>query len=169
MTPGPQPPKGSSPLSRGIQWADQDGELGPRIIPALAGNTVWSDIKSPFIRDHPRSRGEYSSIILPLSSVSGSSPLSRGIPPCFLQPSGCGRIIPALAGNTGCGVVFRHPDGDHPRSRGEYQYSDEMLEDFAGSSPLSRGIPRVGQPCRAQLRIIPALAGNTPGGWRRAG
>ena len=51
---------------------------------------------------------------------------------------------------------------DHPRSRGEYSrcgIADQMLD---GSSPLSRGIRCRDQETRHRLRIIPALAGNTP-------
>ena len=91
--------------------------------------------------DHPRSRGEYGVWILIPPTRSGSSPLSRGIHPCFF-----GRSETAV---------------DHPRSRGEYLSSMSGASSWSGSSPLSRGI-RVQIDVRPLGRgIIPALAGNT--------
>ena len=111
------------------------------IIPALAGNTPIPSMRNSSTPDHPRSRGEYRCESLLFLPVEGSSPLSRGIRGRGERQDGAVGIIPALAGNTGGGVVFRHPHGDHPRSRGEYQR----------------------RPRRRQRRrgIIPALAGNT--------
>ena len=152
---------GSSPLSRGIHVTDYDFIRARRIIPALAGNTGAASRDQAKAWDHPRSRGEYPRCYRTSDHSAGSSPLSRGIR-LFIPPGRVrNRIIPALAGNTGCGVVFRHPHGDHPRSRGEYSPSTTPTYRSWGSSPLSRGIrswccfPSVG------LGIIPALAGNT--------
>ena len=53
--------RGSSPLSRGILPSFLTQLGSPRIIPALAGNTIRGAhtlLRSP---DHPRSRGEYAS------------------------------------------------------------------------------------------------------------
>ena len=91
----------------------------------------------------------------------GSSPLSRGIhrlPPQRLRHP---RIIPALAGNTRLCRDTRHHRRDHPRSRGEYKPTGCDRQPFAGSSPLSRGIPLQLHQALANTRIIPALAGNT--------
>ena len=73
------------------------------------------------------------------------------------------RIIPALAGNTLVESNLSYTDMDHPRSRGEYSFSNPMGLHENGSSPLSRGIPICPtiRPCG--MRIIPALAGNTAG------
>ena len=72
-----------------------------------------------------------------------------------------GWIIPALAGNTAAtGLVVGH-DGDHPRSRGEYNIHQVACETAAGSSPLSRGIPSCAGSFVLGRGIIPALAGNT--------
>ena len=92
----------------------------------------------------------------------GSSPVSRGIP-LTRNPKSCyGRIIPALAGNTEAPHPFDPHSTDHPRSRGEY--SIDVLPDYVlrGSSPLSRRIQDAGDPGGQEVRIIPALAGNTP-------
>ena len=91
---------GSSPLSRGIHSIFSNSTISPRIIPALAGNTATLLGMWTVQRDHPRSRGEYFLFLCSIASLSGSSPLSRGIPCrvrfCVSSP----RIIPALAGNT---------------------------------------------------------------------
>ena len=50
---------GSSPLSRGIPPGPLTCTATPRIIPALAGNTIRSQLKLMADWDHPRSRGEY--------------------------------------------------------------------------------------------------------------
>ncbi len=93
--------RGSSPLARGTRSNGDRGELGNRIIPARAGNTIRL-APSPSIRsDHPRSRGEHEAVGLDLS--------------------GGRRIIPARAGNTRSGCCAAGVQPDHPRSRGEHQ------------------------------------------------
>ena len=92
--------EGSSPLSRGIRSRRGSNMLGSGIIPALAGNTPAMTLFSRPSQDHPRSRGEYRTMVEDVCRGNGSSPLSRGI----LQLRDYGRagerIIPALAGNT---------------------------------------------------------------------
>ena len=113
---------GSSPLSRGIPLEARLATAGPRIIPALAGNTVAAGRRPTTTGDHPRSRGEYG--ISPSSSLLmvGSSPLSRGIPTLTWEPDATWRIIPALAGNTTGMCSTTCQTWDHPRSRGEYPF-----------------------------------------------
>ena len=131
---------GSSPLSRGIPDRVPRRKRRLRIIPALAGNTWAPRCPGSSTTDHPRSRGEYRMRDLFTDERNGSSPLSRGIRvPNRRTPTPL-RIIPALAGNTSLWVGCWWPQGDHPRSRGEY---DPVLPRGAarlGSSPLSRGI-----------------------------
>ena len=153
--------QGSSPLSRGILPQSHWQNEHRRIIPALAGNTMYTLPSCSCTWDHPRSRGEYRFATCAAVIATGSSPLSRGI----LRPSAgrreVRRIIPALAGNTTpCQSVEATPS-DHPRSRGEYCTCSQVSALAMGSSPLSRGIrarPATGSGSR---RIIPALAGNT--------
>ena len=160
---------GSSPLSRGIPADPASGPCPCRIIPALAGNTVpqrfilWKD------GDHPRSRGEYDPPARMLRRRSGSSPLSRGILVVLGLQRQQRRIIPALAGNTRSYVACCRRTGDHPRSRGEYEFNQVWRNAMTGSSPLSRGIQPRGRGATTFPRIIPALAGNTFAGVRRRG
>ena len=153
---------GSSPLSRGILSGDGVAVLYRGIIPALAGNTAPAVVAAALRQDHPRSRGEYPCAFTNSLTLSGSSPLSRGI---RTRPRGVApvrRIIPALAGNTApiCGSRARITD--HPRSRGEYEKGCVRYLPDEGSSPLSRGILCCCLVLCVSPRIIPALAGNTP-------
>ena len=91
----------------------------------------------------------------------GSSPLSRGIQVAADVDLVGDRIIPALAGNTGCLDAAAQWHGDHPRSRGEYSISPALISSATGSSPLSRGIHGSTFLFWAGVGIIPALAGNT--------
>ena len=50
------------------------------------------------------------------------------------------RIIPARAGFTLPMKVADVARADHPRSRGVYLLSHFVCSDFAGSSPLARGL-----------------------------
>ena len=100
-----------------------------------------------------------------MKAKGGSSPLSRGIRWTCQLLSCVNGIIPALAGNTGVSHVSQGVERDHPRSRGEYTAGVSSHTISAGSSPLSRGI-RSGL-CNPPHHggIIPALAGNTGGGY----
>ena len=111
---------GSSPLSRGIPNPRGYCHSHPRIIPALAGNTARRRRRGRVEGDHPRSRGEYSTLVSSSANLAGSSPLSRGIPSFQEWKRSSPRIIPALAGTTATS-----PTGCAPGY---------------GSSPLSRGI-----------------------------
>ena len=152
---------GSSPLSRGIPITSPVTPTTFRIIPALAGNTLRKEPDNRRIRDHPRSRGEYPRGGLMPYSMLGSSPLSRGIRSraCWFAP--VRGIIPALAGNTVAHSDGFATEGDHPRSRGEYNKRQVAAFDTHGSSPLSRGLLTETPVPHRQVRIIPALAGNT--------
>ena len=113
------------------------------------------------VRDHPRSRGEYTATWSTVFTRTGSSPLSRGIRIVLLPIAKAVGIIPALAGNTGQEAVEGHSHRDHPRSRGEYVDFQAETRPGHGSSPLSRGILVQRFSMGRQSRIIPALAGNT--------
>ena len=92
----------------------------------------------------------------------GSSPLTRGKHRRRRPHSAARGLIPAHAGKTpaprsGCGMAWAHP-----RSRGENCWFRLTSSPRAGSSPLTRGKPRLHAPPLPQLRLIPAHAGKTP-------
>ena len=70
---------GSSPLARGLRGFRLHGARRCRIIPARAGFTESPGLSVMPLVDHPRSRGVYPVNQLKTLSLSGSSPLARGL------------------------------------------------------------------------------------------
>ena len=152
---------GSSPLARGLLTRRLYEEALDGIIPARAGFTRPHDRRGTGPGDHPRSRGVY---VLPFSEGQGepgSSPLARGLPASTVTPCTLTRIIPARAGFTLARVHKMAGTLDHPRSRGVYPAADPARRECGGSSPLARGLHRVGGARRVRPGIIPARAGFT--------
>ena len=91
---------GSSPRVRGIRFQEAALELGLRIIPACAGNTLATDRPLLLIKDHPRVCGEYTIETAEGKYQKESSPRVRGILSKVFSDAYGVRIIPACAGNT---------------------------------------------------------------------
>ena len=136
------PPRGSSPLARGLQPCVTVVVVVRRIIPARAGFTTPRSPASPTSSDHPRSRGVYAPSWSASREPMGSSPLARGLP----------------GATRSC--TFTPPD--HPRSRGVYTSTARAETAPRGSSPLARGLPLACEETIGIVRIIPARAGFTP-------
>ena len=154
-------PGGSSPHTRGLHV---EGEVrGERkgIIPAHAGFTLTAARASESVRDHPRTRGVYRSTQKVLAAYDGSSPHTRGLPRRKTRPWHIHGIIPAHAGFTCAILALTLNSGDHPRTRGVYAVQDRVAHWIAGSSPHTRGLPRLAQLEEEAGRIIPAHAGFT--------
>ena len=92
--------RGSSPRMRGTREFDRlrDGCVG--IIPAYAGNTLWTSVTPTLIEDHPRVCGEHIVWVCHASSYLGSSPRMRGTHRLKRRRIVIIGIIPAYAGNT---------------------------------------------------------------------
>ncbi len=151
---------GSSPHARGTRGNLGPQRLGVRIIPACAGNAVN---RVPSIRgrsDHPRMRGERCAWRHMWRSGGGSSPHARGTRCRRRAPLPPARIIPACAGNARCLPPSPPPTSDHPRMRGERSITTPNRATRAGSSPHARGTRNRRLRRGADLRIIPACAGN---------
>ena len=115
--------EGSSPLARGLRAYSQWSRGILWIIPARAGFTLRIWLFSLPRRDHPRSRGVYTTGLRRFLLMTGSSPLARGL---LIQGKARTRepgIIPARAGFTGIVLTFATSFQDHPRSRGVYALS----------------------------------------------
>ena len=112
--------EGSSPLARGLRNSTGCHLHFEGIIPARAGFTSRCAPRTCWPWDHPRSRGVYSERRSAVTSLSGSSPLARGLRQRLGGVPLDDGIIPARAGFT----RVRPRDGpspwDHPRSRGVY-------------------------------------------------
>ena len=152
---------GSSPLARGLPPTGPPGRAGRGIIPARAGFTRGPSRRPATARDHPRSRGVYRTSKGRSMSMSGSSPLARGLPPRLRGDRRDCRIIPARAGFTRSRGRWKAARADHPRSRGVYGASGGLVLTFRGSSPLARGLHATTASLSAKTRIIPARAGFT--------
>ena len=158
---------GSSPLARGLRTAIRVAAVIDGIIPARAGFTFKPGGLTAAQRDHPRSRGVYSSPQDPTSPHTGSSPLARGLLTHPLERTLRARIIPARAGFTTVWFEINRPVGDHPRSRGVYYSGQGANARAGGSSPLARGLLLVYGGFGDFSGIIPARAGFTAAGVSR--
>ena len=92
----------------------------------------------------------------------GSSPLARGTHAVVVAEVGGVGLIPARAGNTPNGTLWKYSTRAHPRSRGGHPSTKAKLYDVSGSSPLARGTLEARGRCAGRLGLIPARAGNTP-------
>ena len=81
-----------------------------------------------------------------------------------MQELGEFRIIPAYAGSTASEAVDSILSSDHPRLRGEHSAVRIHIGRECGSSPPTRGAPRLHRRLRLRARIIPAYAGSTARG-----
>ena len=159
--PEPSSPSGSSPLARGLRRHNQIQTNARRIIPARAGFTSRSKWLVLSRRDHPRSRGVYSLIPCHAATMPGSSPLARGLRHARQRRRRDRRIIPARAGFTRSRPVRSSGPRDHPRSRGVYSASWNLMSALLGSSPLARGLLTADSVNGTTGGIIPARAGFT--------
>ena len=71
-------------------------------------------------RDHPRLRGEHSTVVLSIHFNYGSPPPTRGTLKNVGTDGNEHGITPAYAGNTGFSPVIVATKADHPRLRGEH-------------------------------------------------
>ena len=110
---------------------------------------------------HPRSRGENRSYGRYRRGGGGSSPLTRGKPATYQVTAKLGGLIPAHAGKTSSGSRPPAPPRAHPRSRGENYERKTGQPITSGSSPLTRGKPRVRYLILLRIGLIPAHAGKT--------
>ena len=152
---------GSSPLARGLPPRRRPRRLPEGIIPARAGFTPRSSTTTRAPRDHPRSRGVYGFPVRRIERECGSSPLARGLRSGPSPQDGGHGIIPARAGFTQRQAPNPRPGGDHPRSRGVYDWERPIVGDAPGSSPLARGLHQRDRRDGVEGGIIPARAGFT--------
>ncbi len=112
-------------------------------------------------RDHPRIRGEHSTVYQATHLPMGSSPHTRGALGTTAIRANASRIIPAYAGSTQFVHSFRYVVEDHPRIRGEHVLDSLSNAIPIGSSPHTRGAQAFQLDGRLTWGIIPAYAGST--------
>ena len=152
---------GSSPHTRGALGVEVIRGRERGIIPAYAGSTHLLDRHGLITWDHPRIRGEHSTVYEPLNTVLGSSPHTRGARSGRPAQGHAARIIPAYAGSTACRLMGREARRDHPRIRGEHADESHAAQDVQGSSPHTRGALHAPEGEGGGVGIIPAYAGST--------
>ena len=156
--------RGLSPLTRGKPGRTPVRSTPAGLIPAHAGKTNSAGLYPISLPAHPSSRGENSyeaSVTFPRP---GSSQLTREKRSVTVPVNITARLIPAHAGKTRWSAPKHPPNSAHPRSRGENVVICLPPSDTAGSSPLTRGKPRLLQAVGLLRRLIPSHAGKTVGG-----
>ena len=152
---------GSSPRGRGTLQLVARETAFVRFIPARAGNTPRSPMRSRAPSVYPRAGGEHQARDHDGSPDSGSSPRGRGTLLTHCAGFFAQRFIPARAGNTSFAPATMNPWSVHPRAGGEHLSLNCSFTAAIGSSPRGRGTRGArGQRERAG-RFIPARAGNT--------
>ena len=139
---------GSSPRVRGTPVGVPPAISLPRFIPACAGNSRRLPLPPSDPSVHPRVCGELRASSSTTKSFAGSSPRVRG-------------TRSAVSGAIGSRPV-------HPRVCGELRPGQAATRSASGSSPRVRGTPRRIRPGISRGRFIPACAGNSRTGSRRA-
>ncbi len=152
---------GSSPRMRGKLFRPNYGDGILRIIPAHAGQTVHRGMLSVVPSDHPRACGANRYAFTLHCLARGSSPRMRGKLLDDVELSAHLRIIPAHAGQTRSPPARSSSATDHPRACGANSIQRRAIHSQRGSSPRMRGKlpPQTNED--AQVRIIPAHAGQT--------
>ena len=126
-----------------------------------AGKSSCAAFARAVAEDHPRTRGEKTGFCSASKVIIGSPPLTRGKVEHDLRSRLCRGITPAHAGKRFF-CEFRHHFGeDHPRTRGEKEYSNQIDAFGAGSPPHTRGKVCQVDLCRDCFGITPAHAGKS--------
>ena len=130
---------GSSPHGRGTASCKLILTIYLRFIPARAGNRESIRFERPFLAVHPRTGGEQRVRAVFLVSALGSSPHGRGTDVFSSISRYCSRFIPARAGNSASFLELSSVSSVHPRTGGEQDLVDLILDELNGSSPHGRG------------------------------
>ena len=163
------PVEGLSPRVRGNPVLGDDGEADDGSIPACAGEPRPSGSSGAPPQVYPRVCGgtpaaSFASVIAP-----GLSPRVRGNPRSAAARSRACGSIPACAGEPTCATPTSSGSGVYPRVCGGTGAAVVATEPPAGLSPRVRGNRRGRGGTRAQVRSIPACAGEPPRARSMAG
>ena len=152
-------PLGSPPHMRGKVERCILSAVPTGITPAHAGKStlaVWANVND---KDHPRTCGEKSLILVNGGAVMGSPPHMRGkVGLCRGRKRGRG-ITPAHAGKSTSPLPPRQGGKDHPRTCGEKFLQKRFKRRVKGSPPHMRGKGKSGRSGSTGARITPAHAG----------
>ncbi len=152
---------GPPPHARGAPLMPQLRLLGRGTTPARARTTGPSRSPGSRGRDHPRTRGDHTALVVEALRREGPPPHARG-PPLEGVPSGTEHgATPARAGTTVLPGSAAGGPWDHPRTRGEHKGMPETFSGLEGPPPHARGAPRAGDPPAGRPGTTPARVGST--------
>ena len=152
---------GSPPHARGRLNRWLGGMPKDWITPACAGKTFVNWVSDCTVPDHPRMRGEDLCLMLFRMPRAGSPPHARGRRAVEHDRRVDGGITPACAGKTFRTTAPPPAAPDHPRMRGEDEYTLLNSTMGAGSPPHARGRHPRRRTGERHGRITPACAGKT--------
>ena len=132
---------GLSPRVRGNRWAAEEGRLYMGSIPACAGEPDAEHLRRIRQRVYPRVCGGTGHSIPRRNQGTGLSPRVRGNLAGRGGDAGCGRSIPACAGEPARGRVFNRQPGVYPRVCGGTCWGYRLTCSRGGLSPRVRGNP----------------------------
>ena len=130
---------GSPPPTRGTRDLAKLLRQNGGITPAYAGNTPCQYFILQDVEDHPRLRGEHKAENLYRQAWRGSPPPTRGTLYKGISANNYNGITPAYAGNTTLSGHSSSSSEDHPRLRGEHQFTNKTDLYLQGSPPPTRG------------------------------
>ena len=130
---------GSPPHARGAVNDPVQIHVVERITPACAGSSQITNALVTLGKDHPRMRGEQSTVIRTIIRGGRSPPHARGAVRCGITYWGSFGITPACAGSSNVALTDSAEIWDHPRMRGEQSGWRKSSEAAKGSPPHTRG------------------------------
>ena len=146
---------GTPPRARGRLTARDDINARRGNTPACAGKTCSAVCRFAGAWEHPRVRGEDSSLDIAQLPLLGTPPRARGRLLWWAGLTPSGGNTPACAGKTARVCHIRRSIREHPRVRGEDQWKSQQAQDTAGTPPRARGRP-------LSTRVAVTSTGNTP-------
>ena len=151
--------EGLSPRVRGNPRNAKGAPVGPRSIPACAGEPRRSSAWSGSGKVYPRVCGGTRVVTSRLMSAFGLSPRVRGNPGRCRRHQSAGRSIPACAGEPRSVPPPSIRRKVYPRVCGGTRKRFGVCGCMTGLSPRVRGNPSFRRPAAAYDRSIPACAG----------
>ena len=150
---------GLSPPTRGNRGRFRRKRLDARSIPAHAGEPTVRARKDGSGEVYPRPRGGTPRCKNEAGEVGGLSPPTRGNLQLQLHGLSYSGSIPAHAGEPSASSSVCRDAGVYPRPRGGTGRAPKRAKPKVGLSPPTRGNPLLAAVVAAEMRSIPAHAG----------